>query len=288
VLAVPPVQGKAATAHIIRLVESNFFPTDIDRAKVQLRSGGLDRPKDSLVRSVIDHLVFALFEGNAALKRRLRTAVAVRATYELFPGSCEPRIRKVINSLGRRLPDEDLSIFFRLQRSFTQTWGFLEQDNQTRLTELVRQSSDEDASRVLPACLEIAGLEEVCRARISALGHEQLGLLLQETKHPMVVARAVDLYCSSRSWIEANTHYRHVIEPILTELNQAQIFRIFRASVIERADLNGAASFNKFAQYVYDHERVPREEVIATLRENRMEWLIPQIGAKRAIDDSAA
>jgi len=40
VLAVPPVQGKAATAHIIRLVESNFFPIDVAQAKVQLRSVG--------------------------------------------------------------------------------------------------------------------------------------------------------------------------------------------------------------------------------------------------------
>jgi hypothetical protein len=45
VLAAPPVQGKAATGHIIRLVESNFFPTDVDQAKVQLRAGGLVRPK---------------------------------------------------------------------------------------------------------------------------------------------------------------------------------------------------------------------------------------------------
>jgi hypothetical protein len=60
VLAVPPVQGKAATTHIIWLVESNFFPTDVDQAKVQLRFGGLERPKESLVRAVTDQLVTSL------------------------------------------------------------------------------------------------------------------------------------------------------------------------------------------------------------------------------------
>jgi hypothetical protein len=166
VLAVPPVQGKAATAHIVRLVESNFFPTDIDQAKVQLRSGGLDRPKDSLVRSASDHLVFGLFEGNVALKGQRRTVAALQATYELFPGLCEPRIRRALNVLGRRIPDRDLLIFFGLQRRLPQTWDFLEQDNQTRLTELARQSSDEVAGAVLPVCLEIVGLEEVCRSAI--------------------------------------------------------------------------------------------------------------------------
>ncbi len=283
VLAVPPVQGKAATAHIIRLVESKFFPTDIEQAKVQLRLGGLDRPKDSLVTSTIDHLVFGLFEGNAALKGQPRTVIALRATYELFPRLCEPRICRAINMLGRRIPDGDLITFFGLQRHHPQTWDFLEQDNQTRLTELARQSSDEDARRLLPVCLEIAELEEICRARINTLPYEQLGLLLQSSKHPMAAARAVDIYCSSKSWDQANAHYK-VIEPVLDRLDQVQIRRIFLASAKEGADLNGAHSFTNFVRYVYDHEKLPREEIITTLRD-KMNWPIPRVQAEDLADD---
>ena len=285
VLAVPPVQGKAATAHIIRLVESNFFPTDIDQAKVQLRSGGLDRPKDSLVRSAIDHLVFGLFEGNAALKGQRRTIAALRATHELFPGLCEPRIRRAINVLGRRISDRDLIFFFGLQRHFPQTWDFLEQDNQTRLTALVRQSSDEWAIQLLPICLEIVGLEDVCRARIKELDYKQLGLLVQASKHPIPIARAVDIYCSSKNWDYANAHYHHVIEPVLTDLNQAQIRRILRASTAEGADLDGAHSFTSFVQYVYGNENLPREEIDQIMRDQNMERLIPRAETSRPADD---
>ena len=281
VLAVPPVQGKAATAHIIRLVESNFFPTDIGQAKVQLRSGGLDRPKDSLVRSPVDHLIFGLFEGKEQLKGQRRTVAALVATYELFPGLCELRIRRAINLLGRRIPDADLIIFFGLQRFLPQTWGFLEQDNQARLSELVRQASDENTRRLLPICLEIGALEETCRAKIIALGYEQLGLLLQTSKHPDVIGRAVDIYCSSRSWDQANAHYNHVIAPVLTELTPAQICRVLLASVAEGADLNGAHSFTNFVRHVYDHQKLPREEIIETMRANNMEWLIPHVQAER-------
>jgi hypothetical protein len=228
--------------------------------------------------------VFGLFEGSAALKGQRRTIVALRATYELFPGLCEPRIRRAINVLGRRVPDRDLIFFFGLQRLLPQTWGFFEQDNQTRLTELVPQSSDDNAKLVLPICLEIAGLEGVCSARINALGYEQLGLLLQVSKHPMAIARAVDIYCFSRSWDQANAHYNHVIEPVLNELNQAQIRRILLASAVERADLNGAHSFTNFVKYVYDHEKLPREEIIATMRENNMEWLMPRVQAEPTAD----
>jgi hypothetical protein len=169
VLALPPVQGKAATAHIVRLVQSNYFPIDVGQAKVQLHAGGLDRPKESLVRSVIDHLIFGLFEGDQALKAQRRTITAVQAIYELYPGICEPRIRQALNKLGRKLADKDLPIFFPLQRHVPETWSFLEEDNRTRFAELIRQSRDELAVLILPVGLEIVDLEEVCRERINAL-----------------------------------------------------------------------------------------------------------------------
>jgi hypothetical protein len=285
VLAIPPVQGKAATSHIVRLVESNFFPTNIEQAKVQLRSGGLDRPKDSLVRSVIDHLVFGLFEAKSTLKGQRRTVRAVRATYELFPSLCEPRIRKALNALGRRVPDEDLIIFFGLQRCLPQTWAFLEQDNKTRLTELARQSSDEVAITLLPVCLEIVELEEMCRARVNALSNEYIRLLLQASKHPIAIACAVDLYCSSKNWDQANSNYKS-LEPVLQVLEPSQIRRILVASANEGADLNGAHSFTNFVRYIYDHERLPREEMLSMLRDHAMEWLVRVVQREGFADDN--
>jgi hypothetical protein len=284
VLAVRPVQGRAATAHLIRLVESKFFPTEVSKAKVQLRSGGMDHPKESLVRSVIDHLVFGLFEGSNALKSEHRTIAALQATHELFPGICEPRIRKAINLLGRRIPDDDLTIFFVLQKCFPQTWGFLEPDNQTRLTELIRQSPDDLAILLIPICFEIDGLGEICRARTEALGYQPLGLLLQESKHPMAIARAVDIYCSSRNFTQANSHYRHVLEPILTELDQTQIRRILLAPADEGADLIGAHSFSNFIRYVRDEDRMPLADLVAILSANNMEHLIPRAKEERPTD----
>lgn len=211
-----PCRERRQTTHSVRLVESNFFPTDVEQAKVQLRSGGLERPKDSLVRAVTDRLVFGMLEGGKQIKARRQTAAALRATYELHPGLSEPRIREALNAVGRMAPDGDLIIFFLIQRYLPQTWDFLEQDNQTRLTALLRLSSDDIAKLSLPSCLDLPALADVCITRINALGHEPLGELLNRTKPPVLIARAVDIYCSSRSW---DTHYNHVIEPVIGNLN---------------------------------------------------------------------
>ncbi|WP_202802036.1 hypothetical protein, partial [Bradyrhizobium liaoningense] len=84
VLSQAPVQGKAAAEQVIRLVESSFFPIDVEKAKVQLKSAGLDRARDSLVRAIVDKLVFGYLEGTPTLKGRPQTACAVRAI-ELAP-----------------------------------------------------------------------------------------------------------------------------------------------------------------------------------------------------------
>jgi hypothetical protein len=285
VLAVPPVQGKAAMAHIVRLVESNLFPTDVDQAKVQLRLGGLERPKDSLVKAVVDQLVFGYFEGAAPLKGQRRTAMAVRAIFELYPGLAEIRLRHTLNNLGRRLPDNDLYLFFGLLLHLPLTWDFLEQDNKTRIEQLLLQTSTATVPRILPTSFSIPDLEAASRERTNALESEELGRLLQATKHPIAIARAVDLYCSSRSFDQANARYSRVIEPVLDQLTEEQIRRILIAARTEGADLHGAHSFNNFAKYIYEHQKIPRPEIIATLRENSMDWIADRIEATPATED---
>lgn len=266
VLAAAPVQGKAATDHIVRLVESKLFPTDLEQAKLQLKLGGLDRPRDSLVRSVIDNLIYALFE-RPPLKSQKRTAIAIRSVYELFPGLSEPRIEKAINSLGRKMNDEDLVLLFGLQANLPQTWGLLAPDNRGRLAELLKQAKDARAVILLRTALEIPELDAACRDRITALPTKELGTLLQSKKHPLAIQRAVDIYCASNSYDDANSNYTAVIEPIIDELDEAQTVRILEAPRKEGADLKGAYSFATFIKHVLRGGKIDREAAEKVLTE---------------------
>jgi hypothetical protein len=289
VLSQAPVQGKAATTQIIKLVQSAYFPTNVDQAKVQLRANGLDKPKDSLVRSVTDQLLFGLLEGEPSLKGRKQTAVALRACHDMFPGLAEPRIRKGLNTVCRRAPDKDLLLFLGLQRHLPQVWTLLEDDNRQRLRELVKQSEAKYARLILPICLPIQDLGDVCEARLGMLDVEDVGEVLKETSHPAVLKRAVDIYCSSRSWDEANSNYSRVVEPILGSLDQAALRRILLAPRAEHADLNGAFSFNQFVLHVYEKELLPREEVLTVLRNEGVaqiaDWVLNQQKSDQETDD---
>jgi len=278
VLSVPPVQGRAAAAHIVRLVESAYFPTDVELAKTQLRAGGLERPKDSLVREVVDRLVFGLFEGAGPLKGRIQTASAIRAVQELFPGVAEPRMQRALNMICRRASDGDLSRFFAVQVVVPTTWGFLEADNQNRLAALLDASNDEIALKILPVCVELAPLQVKAAQRVKKLDAVKVGELVKRCKHDIVVTAAVDLYCTSRNWDQANSRYHSVVEPVLTKLSDQAIRRILIASRDEGADLRGAHSFSGFVRHIYESERIPREELLETLKSIDAEYLADWLG----------
>jgi hypothetical protein len=125
VLALPPVQGRAATAHVIAQVTSAYFPTEVAAAKAQLRAVGLDRPKDVLVKDVFDQLVLGFFEGSgntAALKAQRRVLSAIDAALEMFPGVTEPRLRHHLNRIIGRLHDSDKRLYLAFVRTIAVSW----------------------------------------------------------------------------------------------------------------------------------------------------------------------
>ncbi|WP_338700993.1 hypothetical protein V5279_22295 [Bradyrhizobium sp. 26S5] len=272
VLARAPVQGKAATVQVMRLVESTYFPLEVEKAKVQLRSAGLDRARESFVRSVIDSLVYGYFEGGTGLRGRQQVIVAIRAMAELYPNVCEPRIRRALNSLGRTVQDALQGFFFGLLKGYQRTWDLLEADNRDRVREVLRQSSDEIAQYAIPIALDYLDLQDTCAERLKRLPLKELVVVAQMSKHPMVIEAGVNLYCSSKSFIDANVNYK-VVEPSIDDLSPAQIRRILVATIAESADLLGAHSFRAFCVHVYQHERLPRAEIIDTLKENGGEWI---------------
>jgi hypothetical protein len=277
VLSQPPVQGKAAVEHIMRSVTSSYFPQDNEAAKTQLRLGGLDRPKDSLVRAVVDQLIFGVLEGGADLKARPQTAAALKAVYDLHPGQAEPRIKRALNVICRRLSDVELPLIFALYHYLPQTWNFLELDNKQKFNELVKQLPDNRAAAVLPWALKIDGLHAEAETRIKKLGPREIGQVLKASQNPILVSRAVDLYCSSKNWGEANSTYEQAIEPIIDKLTQDQLRRIIAASQAEGADLNGANSFSGFARYIYEQERLPKPEILKLLTDNGMKNIADRI-----------
>jgi hypothetical protein len=152
---------------------------------------------------------------------------------------------------------------------------------------MLKQSTDSRAKQLIPAAWKIAALRPVAEARIAKMEPEALSALLQEHKLGAAIARAVDLYCASGSFAQANSRYDQVIKPILDELTEAQIERILVANKEESADFNGATSFTNFAKYIYEKKVLPQKKVLELIEDRGgMSWLADQLrAAKKKVPD---
>ena len=121
--------------------------------------------------------------------------------------------------------------------------------------------------------MEISELQDVCRERLSRLGYKELGFTAQQSKHPIIVKAAVDLYCSSKSWDWANANY-HALEPLLSVLTEAEIRRILTARTNEGADLPGAHSFSGLCRFIYENEMIPRAEIVTSLNDQGADYIV--------------
>jgi hypothetical protein len=288
VLALPPVQGKAATTAILAQVTSAYFPLELEPAKARLKAAGLDRPKDSLVRNVFDQLVLGFFEGErdtAALKSQRRTLAAIKAVHHMYPATAEARLRHHLNRLGGRLEDRDQRLFFPFIRRIPASWDVLEQDHRDRLAQIIQLCDDATAATLLRFALAIPGLKKSAKKRLDTLPSAELSDVLQLSKHQAAIERAVDLYCESSSYDQANTRYAQVIEPILDYLTRDQIERILVAADEEGADLNGAYSLSEFARYIYEQKKIPQERVLKLLRDHHMANIAERLARTEESDE---
>jgi hypothetical protein len=282
VLSQTPVQGRAATTQVLRLVTSQYFPLEVEKAKVQLKSLGLDRARDSVIRAAIDQLIYGYIEGGPDLKGNRRTLSAVCALSEMYPDLCGVRIKNALNKMGRRVPDPDLLYFFGMLLYYGRTWEMLEEDNRDRVKEMVRLSTDSIGEHALPIALQEKDMEAVSRERISRLPVANLRNVAQQSKHPIVVEACVNLFCSSKTWDMANSNYQ-ALEPLVDDLTQDQVRRILKARVVEHADLPGAHSYNAFCLHIYKTEKITRAELLETLNTHEAEYVARDL--MRGIDD---
>jgi hypothetical protein len=214
------------------------------------------------------------------LNGQARTLAALRACYEMYTVQAEPRLRYALNKLGRQLEDNELYLFFGVLKTLPLIWDLLDDDNKNRVKALLRQSNDTTATRLLPVSFTVPGLEDVSKERTNSLDMLSLHTLLKDTKHPVAISRAVDLYCQSGNWDTANSRYHHVLAPVLDDLTASQVKRILVAAKVEGADLYHAISFGNFADYVYANELISRDDTLELLRDNNMTHIVERLEHK--------
>lgn len=219
----PPVQGKYALDRLLKEIDSDYFPSTADAAKVAFNAGPLRRPRDSLVRSLVVVLCKVLLNDKPNWKRRGRIAAALQAIEALHPAPSAKTKKESLSTLFRKIEDKDMSVAISFLKSVPDTWQYLEHDIRHRLQNFVLTLDQVNFTHHIDFLIEYQPLKEQALLRIKRASKEDLMETWAFFNIPKeVLDRFIAIYKYSRTFEEANEWAKEML-PYSGEFSANQI-----------------------------------------------------------------
>ena len=277
VLSQPPVQGKAALAELKAMVASSYFPTDHERALLQLRSSNLNAALEPLVRGFVDTMIFGFLTTGDSLFYKPQVLAAINAAFFMYPEVVEERLIKQLNKVVRDAPDAAFSGAACLVCSVNNAWGLLERAAKDKIRAFVKNGPNGEVLAGLRTLAKIDDLKDVVRSRLMVLELDDLA----EAIEPLGVGeiakdRALQLLQSASSWDRVNSIFSKAVLPLFDHLDREDIERIVRMPTEHGSDLLGAHGYGLFIEKVRERQIISDQELNQLLRVNRAGYLLPQ------------
>ncbi|PFH10932.1 hypothetical protein BCF11_3367 [Collimonas sp. PA-H2] len=281
VLAQPPVQGKAALAQLKALVGSVYFPTDDEKALAQLDNSSLKNATDALVKGFIDMLIFGFLSDNDPLFYKPQVNAAINASFELYPGIVEDRLRKQLNTAIRDVPDNRFSGACCLVAFIKPAWHVLEQTSKNKVIRFIEEGPANEVLGGFEPLSKLDALKSAIELRINGLEFDDLANAINaHGVRALAKERSLHFLSQVGSWDRANEVFNKAVLPLFSHLSPEDIVRIVRMPSETGADLPGAHSYGLFIEKVRQAANIDNNSLNILLKENRGSYLIPQVEAE--------
>lgn len=255
----PPVQGKAALDKLMQDIASEYFPKTIEGAINSFAVGPLSRPRDALIRNFVTVLLKQIILNdisNADFERHVTALGAVRQMHR-FP--VEKVLDEKLNNLMQRLPDSKISKTLRFLVEIRDTWQYLKTDVTNKLNIYVVNMPKQDLVPGIDNALNLPDLQESAIARVSSLSNDELHRVVTHKPRAEYVDKALQAYCASRSWEEANQR-TSLITNLVELLEEHHIGQIFRAKTTNWA-VERSFDFKYIVYELEDSGKMNREAI---------------------------
>ena len=277
VLAQPPVQGRAALAQLKAIVGSDYFPTDDAKAFAQLRTTALNKATDALVKGFIDELVFGFVTDGDPLCYKKQAIAAINATFELYPGISEERLRLQINKVIRDVSDQRFTGAAYIVAYVGVAWRLLEQVSIDKVASFIALGPASEVMAGFEVLSKIPTLREAIELRVNAMTFEELADAISTYElRSVAVSRALHFLSEVRSWDRANEVFTKAVLPLFSSLARADVERVLRMPTEHNADLPGAHGFKLFVDAIKQKNLIDEQALNSLLSANGAGYLVPQ------------
>jgi len=262
VLSQPPVQGKPAINKIISLISSQYFPRDTEKAKAQLSESELAKPTASLLKGVIDKLMFGFLSNDSPLYAKLNVIPALNAILELHREPTENRMSEQINKIFRDVSDENLKGAIIMATKIPPLWNSLSTASKDKIITYVKHAQVKETLPLFRFLIQHPECEDDIKLKIKMLDEKGLadGINIHELA-PLLIDRAIDIYGECRNWVHANSIYENIINPIQGILTKENIEKILSLPQQKEADLIGSNGFSQFINFVKQSDLFEPDEL---------------------------
>jgi hypothetical protein len=262
VLSQPPVLGRAAITTLITVVSSDYFPSDVDRAKTQLLESGFGRPSVALVNGFVDTLMFAAIEKANPLYLKRKSVIALVAAATIQPAQAESRIVSNINKQIKSTPEQSvLQFVLAVLVMMPHLWHSCGQSTQHMLSEFVKNEKLEVFLKALDGIKQIAELHSTFEARVGEMPTEDLEQIVSVYQEEAIVSRCVDLFAESGSWSVALGRYKRLIAPIIGRITKEHVLLVLEATSKAQNDLKRSNGFEVFLNAIMKQGILEREQL---------------------------
>jgi hypothetical protein len=225
-LSHPPAQGKAALKRLVENVESDYFPTDPNKAAEHFKSGPLARSRDALVRNFIIVLAKTILWEQAKTQERSRRFAALNAVRSLHPNVTEAVLVDVMPGIIDSVKDEKwYRVLFFLAR-VPDSWDLVGRAAQIKALEYVEKADPEDLRNVLVHGTRIPELRSITNTRLRDATTEILLSVLKYERPAPYVDEAISRFEKAKGFRNAEALLDGLVLPLATSLEARHIERI--------------------------------------------------------------
>lgn len=260
----PPVQGKEALSRLISEVESDYFPSTLEKAHIAFLTGPLRKPRDSLVRSFVLVLVKERL-GGVDFKKGRRIVAALQAVRKMHPRVFNDTMSQRLSEFIRKVEDKDLRLAINFILSVKDLWHFLDPAVLQRIQNYVRELPA-SSFEMLETYILYPELRESAVRRIRSSSFKEISEadFLEMPKE--VADRLIELYVGSPSFDDANARGKYLMS-VSGDFSADQIRRVLTNSG-RKPDVVGSFQLEAVIKNLRSRQKLPAEEFEQLLVEN--------------------
>jgi hypothetical protein len=259
VLTHEPRQGRAALTSICSLIQSEYFPKEVDDIRVRLQSSPLRNAREGLVRAFIDDVMFGVINKDSPYYLSTPAIKSLEVIADFHPNIAIPRMVNNANKLIQSHDKTSIQYGGIISLRSPNVANLLDESSKPTLRAFVSNPSVTSKAVTLNRALKVDWMRQYAIEQIKQLTSADLSKVIANPS-PEIIDRAVELIISVRTYDQANKTVDDVIK-IAALMNDSQLQKVLQAAKDGKADLQGAYGFDKLLNALANHGSIDKDRI---------------------------